>query len=268
MKLFAFDSGVGGLSAIAPFLRQAKEEVSLTYFGDLANLPYGTKSPEHIRELVRKNLEHLLLDSYDLAILACNTASAHALDVAKSLTDRVKTPLVGVIEASCKAAVASKAKRVLVLGTGATVKSESYLRTLRALKPDIQVAQVACPLFVPLVEDLLYEGEIVEAVARRYLDSVVQPGDAVVLGCTHYPFLLGALSRLYQDVAWVDAGTALLSQLELKSWLAPTPQKTPNYRLNLLFSDNTLSLEKVHHYAQQLGLDASKVTLKILRAIS
>lgn len=269
-RILAFDSGVGGFTALAPLLRKYSG-LEVVYLGDLANLPYGTKSPEHIRELTGRNLSWLFQQSpgADLALVACNTASAHAMPIAKLEAQRFALPILGVIEAGCREAIERQTKRIVVLATAATVGSDSYPRALRAQGYAGEITQRACPLFVPLVEDELFEGAAVDAIARRYLDDNLRAGDTAILGCTHYPFLEASLRRLYPNVHWVDAGAALLHDSLLQKALAenaPSGAASKN-RVRALFTDEVGSLrEKIENYFARLNVTNVDLNVEIISA--
>ncbi len=261
MRILAFDSGIGGITVLAPLLKK-ENNIEVVYFGDLAHFPYGTKSPERIRELTLRNIEFLIREKgsekkFDLILVACNTASAQAIDAVEELGRKHQIPVVGMVAPSCRAALHSKPSRIVVLATPSTVRSEAYVRELNKQNASVSVVQKACPLFAPLVEDHLYSGPAVELIARRYLDSIVQPGDLMILGCTHYPFLLPALQATYSGHQWVEAGEAILSDAVVETLLkknrtqvAPLPNT-----LNVYFSDKTASRDSVLLFLQQLGLE-------------
>jgi glutamate racemase len=257
VKIAAFDSGIGGLTAVAPLLKYISG-LEITYLGDLANLPYGTKSPERIRALAQANADWLLAsDRFDLFVVACNTASARALDLCNETARRHGTRAVGVIDPGCRRALALKAQRIVVLATGATVESGAYPARLRELGFQGEIRQQACPLFVPLVEDDLLEGAAVDEIVRRYLDPVVQTGDAVILGCTHYPILSHALARAYPSVSWIDAGGALLAENVVRA--GPGPSK-----LRLLFTDSVGDGSRVHRFLERTGLEGLDAKIEIV----
>ncbi|MBS1983168.1 MAG: glutamate racemase [Bdellovibrionales bacterium] len=270
MKIAAFDSGIGGLSAVAP-LFHAHQNLELTYLGDLANLPYGTKSPERIRELTQKNLQWLLLEKLRGAdmhhlVIACNTASSHALQAAQQVAQAAGIGMTNVLEPGCRLAVELQATRIVVLATASTIASGSYERKLRELGYAGDVLSKACPLFVPLVEDDLTAGSAVEAIIHRYLHPLqLRTGDAVILGCTHYPFLLESLRSLYPQVRWVEAGQALLREPELSRTFAGAQDSGSS--LKLIFTDSTASMASVRRLLTSLGLAQLPVTLECVRAI-
>lgn len=168
---------------------------SILYLGDTARVPYGTKSPETIRRFSREAAHFLLGRDVKAIVVACNTASAHALDV---LAAEAPVPVIGVIEAGARAAHhASESGRIGVIGTTGTIASGAYDRAVRKLRPAVEVYAQACPLFVPLVEDGRADHEAARLIARDYLAPLQEVGiDTLVLGCTHYP----AMRALIGDV--------------------------------------------------------------------
>lgn len=256
MRIAAFDSGVGGLSALAPLFARFPS-LDVTYLGDLANLPYGTKSPRRVAELTARNVEWLLdkgvVRRPDHFVLACNTASSHALEEVRGICGAHGVDFTNVLGPACREALAQNPSRVVVLATSSTVNSGSYERALRELGFTGPVASRACPLFVPLVEDALTEGPAVEAIARRYLDPLaLAPDDAVILGCTHYPYLLKSLRGIYPKPRWVEAGDALLSE---PAFAARGEKKAgAKARLRMLFTDTTATYEGISRFLNSLGV--------------
>lgn len=272
LRIAAFDSGVGGLTAVAPLLKR-HPSIEVTYLGDLANLPYGTKSPERIRELTDRNISWLLNHSpeagfgFDLLVIACNTASAQALAIAQRIAQQKNIPCVGVIEPGCKAALRSS-ERILVLATSSTVQSQSYTQQLKNLGAKVPVVQLACPLFVPLVEEGLQDSPAATWIVHHYLDSVIKKGDAVILGCTHYPFLVNTLSKEFPNTEWIDAGGALINDPTVLRVLgAATPNHQAQGSLKVYLTDKTTSLERLQGFTKGLGLDGIKLQLDYLPAL-
>jgi glutamate racemase len=192
-----FDSGVGGLTVAAAIRRRLPAE-RLHYLGDLARQPYGTKSPQTVIRYALKATEHLANQGVKALVIACNTASAVALDaVAQRFPD---LPVVGVVEAGAEgAARATSSGRIFVAATEGTCRSRAYERAIARRRPDARVTCIPCPLFVALAEEGLTDGPIVESVARHYLGPLLDSpgdGDCLVLGCTHFPLLAPGLARL------------------------------------------------------------------------
>ncbi len=204
-----FDSGVGGLTVVAALGRRLPGE-SILYLGDTARLPYGTKSPATVSRYTRRNLDFLVRRGVKAVVVACNTASAVALE---GLTEPV--PVWGVIAPGARRAAGVSRGRVGVIATEATIRSGAYERSLADLRPELEIASQACPLFVPLVEEGWHDDPVAEEVARRYLAPLLARGiDTLVLGCTHYPLLAPTLSRVVgPDVAMVDSAEAVAAEV-------------------------------------------------------
>jgi len=189
-----FDSGIGGLTVVREIMGQLPEE-KIIYFGDTARLPYGSKSADTVIGYARQ-IKNFLLSRYVKAIvIACNTASAHALPTLEKECD---IPVVGVIHAGAKAAVEATAGGIIgVIGTQGTISSDIYSTTMKQMRGDITVIQRACPLFVPMAEEGLYDAPITQDVAHMYLDDMRGQGvDTLVMGCTHYPLLVPAIAKV------------------------------------------------------------------------
>jgi glutamate racemase len=207
-----FDSGVGGLTVLRA-LRARLPAEAFIYLGDTARVPYGTRSP---RSITRYSLQatQLLVDrGIKCLVVACNTASAIALDVLRQ--HFAPLPVIGVIEPGARAGCrASRSGHIAVIGTESTIRGGAYHEAIVRLKPAARVAARACPLFVALAEEGWTDGDIVRAVARAYLVPLFPSGaldrpDTLVLGCTHFPVLAGALRAVLEpDIRIVDsAGT-------------------------------------------------------------
>jgi glutamate racemase len=212
-----FDSGMGGLTVLRA-LRDRLPHESFVYLGDTARLPYGTKSGETVSRYALQAAAALMNHDIKLLVIACNTASAHALP---TLQKSSPVPVVGVIGPGAQAAVAAAPQGpIAVIATEGTVKDGSYARAIRALAPDIEVMQQPCPLFVPLAEEGLTGGDIPLAVARHYLTALRERRPkCLVLGCTHFPVLKNVIAEtIGSDVALVDSAetTALAVQQVLR----------------------------------------------------
>jgi len=189
-----FDSGIGGLT-VAGAIHQLLPAEPLAYIGDLARVPYGGRSPETVQRYSFEISRLLLEQGAKIIVVACNSASAVALDALQQALD---IPVLGVIEPGAAAAVAStRAGVVGVIGTRATIESGAYEQAIHRLNPDIQVVSVAAPLLVPLIEEGWLDDPLTEQIAARYLAPMETAGiDTLVLGCTHYPLLKPLLRKV------------------------------------------------------------------------
>lgn len=211
-----FDSGVGGLTVAREIMRQIPNE-RIVYFGDTARLPYGSKSKETIIHYSRQVLRFLRTKNVKAIVIACNTASAYALETVAAEAD---IPVIGVINAGARTAVAAtRNKKIGVIGTLGTIQSGIYTKVIQELEPDIEVSGKACPLFVPLVEEGLLHDSVTDEIASRYLSDLKSKYiDTLVLGCTHYPLLRSTLRRLMGDDV-VLVNPAYETAIELKELL-------------------------------------------------
>jgi glutamate racemase len=227
-----FDSGVGGLTVLRQIQARLPRE-SILYLGDTARVPYGTKSPETVIRYARACAEILTSRDIKLMVVACNTASAFAID---ALRESLDIPVLGVIEPGARAAVqTTRNKRVGVIGTAGTVRSNRYAALIHARDASVEVFSQACPLFVPLAEEGWTDGEVPAAVASAYLQPLLaQDIDTLVLGCTHYPLLKPVLAGVAgESVTLVDSAdeTAAVVQETLVAMdlCAPAPL-VPQFR--------------------------------------
>ncbi|OGQ04343.1 MAG: glutamate racemase [Deltaproteobacteria bacterium RIFCSPLOWO2_01_44_7] len=208
-----FDSGVGGLTVMAAIRRLLPQE-SLVYLGDTARVPYGIKSADTILRYTEECCTFLAKRDVKAIVVACNTASAHAFPY---LTHKFHIPLMGVIQPGVKHALEiSRNKHIGVIGTQATISSDIYAKELKKLDKNTVVTSLACPLFVPLVEEDWLENEVTEAVAKRYLTTFRQDGvDTLILGCTHYPLLKPVIRQVVgEKIELVDSAEAVANALK------------------------------------------------------
>lgn len=224
-----FDSGVGGLTVLRQLYRHLPNE-SIIYFGDTARLPYGIRSQAEILQYVREILTWMQQQHVKMVIMACNTSSALALEIVRGEFD---LPILGVILPGAKAAV-QQGKRIGVIATPATAKSNAYRHAILEIDPSVQVWQVSCPEFVPLIEQNRINDPYTTEVARSYLEPLIQQNiDTLVYGCTHYPHLAPVLrSLLPAHVQLVDpavhvvaACTQELDLLGLRNTHPPLPTR-------------------------------------------
>jgi glutamate racemase len=194
LRLGIFDSGLGGLSVARAVLERCPS-ASIIYFADTAHVPYGDRPLEEVRSFALEITGFLASQGAGAVLMACNMSSACALEEARKVYPGL--PVSGVVQAGARAAVGEGADAIAVLATAGTVASGGYVRAVHAIAPDVRVEQVACPEFVPLIEAGDLDGPRVERAAAAYLGQALDSGARVViLGCTHYPFLLPVLRRL------------------------------------------------------------------------
>ena len=189
-----FDSGVGGLTVAREIMRQIPDE-RIVYFGDTARVPYGSKSPNTIIRYSRQIIRFLRTKNVKAIVVACNTASAFALETIKPELD---IPIIGVVKPGAKvAAQTTQNGKIGVIGTEGTIRSEIYTKTIHRENKDAQVMGRACPLFVPLVEEGWIKDPVTVAVAERYLQPFKESDiDTLILGCTHYPLLRSTVREI------------------------------------------------------------------------
>ncbi|MBE5872591.1 MAG: glutamate racemase [Lachnospiraceae bacterium] len=192
-----FDSGVGGLTVAKEIMHQLPDE-KIVYFGDTARVPYGSKSRETVTRYSRQIVRFLETHQVKMIVVACNTASAYALD---EIEKEIDIPMIGVVRPAVE--VASKTTRngrIGVIATQATIDSQVYSTYIKQISPDMDVIGKACPLFCPLVEEGLLEDPVTDEIARRYLLELVDIGiDTLILGCTHYPLIRKTIARVVGD---------------------------------------------------------------------
>ncbi|MFA6455500.1 MAG: glutamate racemase [Bacteroidota bacterium] len=225
-----FDSGIGGLTVVRALLQQLPNE-NIVYFGDTARVPYGSKSPQVVREYTLDDTEFLLSKDVKMIVVACNTVSAVALDVVQK---KANLPVTGVIIPGSQAALqATKNKRIGVIGTSATINSNAYTDELKRLKQGVHVYGKACPLFVPLVEEGWLDLKATELIANEYLFPLTtEKIDTLILGCTHYPLLKKVITKVTKGmVSLIDSGevtaetvAAMLDEHRLRN----TSKEKPN----------------------------------------
>ena len=214
MSIGVFDSGIGGLTVLKE-IRKVLPDEKIYYLGDTARVPYGEKTKELIIRYSKEIVEFLLEKNVSAIVVACNTATALAL---KELKETFKIPIIGVIEAGARTAIeATKNGKIGVIGTKATIQSGKYEEEIKLCNKKVEVLQKACPLFVPAVEEGILSGKLVNQIIKTYLDDFKGKVDTLILGCTHYPLLKDAISKIYPDIKIVDP--AKETALDLKEIL-------------------------------------------------
>lgn len=170
----------------------------MIYFGDTARVPYGSKSKETVTRFSRQIVRFLQSKQVKAIVVACNTASAYALN---DLEREIDIPIIGVVKPGAKvAAEVTRNGQVGVIATEGTISSNIYTTYIRQLRPEVQVTGKACPLFVPLVEEGLWQDPVTDEIAKRYLSSLIDTGiDTLILGCTHYPLIRSTVAKVMGD---------------------------------------------------------------------
>jgi len=224
-----FDSGIGGLTVASKVVSKMPHE-DLIYLGDTARLPYGTRSATTVVRYACRAAELLLRYPVKAVVVACNTASAHAIPALKELTE---LPVLGVVEPGARAAVtATETGRIGIAGTEATIRSGAYQTAISALAPEVEMVSAPLPLLVPLAEEGWVEHPVTRLTLETYLEPfVLADVDTLVLGCTHYPVFKPLISEVLEerfgrtDIRLVDSAEEVASDvaalLEETSLAAP-----------------------------------------------
>jgi glutamate racemase len=210
-----FDSGIGGLSVVKSIMQKLPHE-DIIYFGDIARIPYGSKSDSTIKKFTEQTVRFLLKQEVKAIIIACNTISAVAKETVLQLAGNI--PVIDVISAGTKASCAISNK-IGVIATRATINSNAYPRAIHHINPQAEVYTKDCPLFVPLVEEGFIEHPALELIAREYLQDMVdqQRIDSLVLGCTHYPLISKTIAKIMGDkVTIIDPAITACEELIAK----------------------------------------------------
>ena len=264
LPIGVFDSGVGGLTVVKEILNNLPNE-KIIYFGDTARVPYGNKSPETIIRYSKQISEFLVSQDVKAIVIACNTASAMALDAVRESVD---IPVIGVVRPGTDAAIkATDNHRIGVIGTEGTIRSGIYARYIKEEDAEAVVFDKACPLFVNLVEEGMIDDPVTVIMIHRYLDELVKEHDidTLILGCTHYPLLQEVIRReiggrvKLVNPAYETACSLkrLLEEKEIASVTAPDAKAHKFY-----VSD---AAEKFRHFAENiLSLNIYSAELKVL----
>ena len=211
-----FDSGVGGLTVAREIMRQIPNE-RIVYLGDTARVPYGSKSKDNIIKFSRQIIRFLQTENVKAIVIACNTASALALD---EMQQEFDLPILGVVKPGAKVAVETTVnKRIGLIGTEANIRSGVYTRYIKSLDDEAKVFEKACPLFVPLVEEGWLHDDITLQVASRYLEELKEKDiDTLIMGCTHYPLIRSTIRKVMGDKVNL-VNPAYETAIELKNLL-------------------------------------------------
>jgi len=258
-----FDSGFGGLTVLKSLL-ELVPGADYIYFGDTARLPYGSKSAATVAKYAVEAVCHLEEHGADMLVIACNTATALALN---EITQASHVPVVGVVEPGAERALASsKNRKVVVIGTEATISSHAYLKALESR--GMKAQERACPLLVPLVEEGWVEHPVTEQVARIYLDEAFdgnfQDADVLLLGCTHYPLIQPMLRRIVPShVRIVDSAESTAQVVAEKLAVDFSKAVTPASNLQFFATDSTEKFRRLG--ARFLGRTIERVQLVDLK---
>jgi glutamate racemase len=226
-----FDSGLGGLTVVRALVARLPKE-SIIYVGDTARVPYGPKSPDTVRRYSKEIAGYLAGEGVKALVVACNTATAHALPMLK---ETLSIPVVGVIEPGARAAVrASRGGPIGVIGTVGTIASGAYERAIAEINPEITVMSAPCPLFVPLVEEGWLDTKATKQIVKTYLKPLAATGiDTLILGCTHYPLLAERIAKRMDGVTLIDSGAEAAIEVAMvlqQAQIEAPPTASPTYR--------------------------------------
>lgn len=208
------DSGVGGLTVVKEALRQLPNE-KVIYLGDTARCPYGPRPVEQVIQYTREMTQFLLERNIKMLVIACNTATAVALDI---LRKEIDIPVIGVIlPGSSEAIKRTVNNKIAVIGTEGTVASHAYGKTITGKSPDTEVIELACPKFVPIVESKKYDTPLAKMVVAETLKPLKEKKvDCLVLGCTHYPLLRPLVQNVMgSDVSLIDSGAETVDHISM-----------------------------------------------------
>jgi len=257
-----FDSGVGGLTVVREIMRQIPNE-KIVYFGDTARVPYGNKSRETVTRYSQQIVRFLQTKQVKAIVIACNTASAFALD---ELEKEIDIPIIGVVKPGAKvAAEATRNGRIGVIGTAGTVGSNIYSTYIKQIKPNAEVIGKACPLFVPLVEEGLWQDPVTDEIAMRYLSELIDIGiDTLILGCTHYPLIRSTVGRVMgEHVTLVnpayETARELKELLREKGLFNPIPPQLGTNKYQFFVSDGADRFMQFANSIIKYGILSTKI---------
>ncbi len=247
-----FDSGVGGLTVVREIMRQIPNE-RIVYFGDTARVPYGSKSKDTVTRFSRQIVRFLQTHQVKTIVVACNTASAYALE---ELEKECDIPIIGVVKPGAK--VASEVTRngkIGVIATEATIGSQIYSKYIKQLNKDVTIYGKACPLFVPLVEEGLWQDPVTDEIAKRYLTELIDIDiDTLILGCTHYPLIRSTVGKIMGEKVELvnpayETAKELKEMLSEKGLLSKEAPKLGDNQYQFFVSD---AAEKFKRFANSI----------------
>lgn len=236
-----FDSGIGGLTVVKEVMQQLPHE-DIIYYGDTARVPYGIKSIQTVREYALQITDFLLNQNVKAVLIACNTVAAAANEQVRARCGN--TPVLDVVEAGAQSAMTASRQtgNIGVMGTLATINSQTYNRAIHALSPDRHIFSQACPMLVPLAEEGWIEDDISALCIARYLSGMrEQHLDALILGCTHYPLFKNEIQQFFSGTGTqiIDSARSIAAETQrvLQNEALLKPQTTAPGRLNCYVSD-------------------------------
>lgn len=210
-----FDSGLGGLTCI-PYLMKAMPEEKIIYFGDTARTPYGSKATSTIMNFSREIADFLVMSNVKMIVIACNTVSATCIEDLRERFPQI--PILGIIDPAAKKVAEDFGSddNVGIIGTKVTIASKAYERCIDEHDGKVNIHEVACPAFVPLIEEGIIENDIMDLTIKYYMDDFVKNNDldAVILGCTHYPLIKDNIERIYPDLEIINPSSIIVNDIK------------------------------------------------------
>lgn len=210
MSIGIFDSGLGGVTALNVIKKNYKQK-DIVFYGDTCHLPYGDKSRKEIIKYSDEIVNYLIDKGVEVIVIACNSATSNALD---TLKEKYDIPIIGVIDPAIKKLLTLGSKKVGVIATETTIKSNKYYDKIKELDENIDVYSVACPKFVPVIESGKKDGEEIEKLIDLYISQISEKIDTLILGCTHYTIIKDVISRKYPKLTIIDPSIEVSRELE------------------------------------------------------
>ena len=210
MSIGIFDSGLGGVTALNVIKKNYKQK-DIVFYGDTCHLPYGDKSRKEIIKYSEEIVNYLIDKGVEVIVIACNSATSNALD---TLKEKYDIPIIGVIDPAIKKLLTLGSKKVGVIATETTIKSNKYYDKIKELDENIDVYSVACPKFVPVIESGKKDGEEIEKLIDLYISQISEKIDTLILGCTHYTIIKDVISKKYPKLTIIDPSIEVSRELE------------------------------------------------------
>lgn len=256
-----FDSGLGGLTCI-PYLMKALPDEKIIYFGDTARTPYGSKAASTIMNFSREIADFLVMSNVKMIVIACNTVSATCLEDLQQRFPQI--PILGIIEPAAKQVAGSCTEKnsIGIIGTKVTIASRAYENCISKYNDSLKIHEVACPAFVPLIEEGIIENDIMDLTIKYYMDDFVKKNnlDTVILGCTHYPLISQNISRLYPELNIVNPSSIIVKTIE--NVLRENDMFAENSDFRNVFYASDLSENFVNMIQKILETEKSDLVLK------